>query len=255
MKRVNYDEVSKTYDSRYQSGVVKEIEDEIRALAIGISVKSVLYVGCGSGAYFEVFENDVSSYGLDYSAGMLSKARERKSSALLVRGTALQVPFVSSVFDLVTCIHAIHHFEDKIAFIKEAKRVLRRGSALAVINMDPHMGNDKWYVYKYFPETYKMDLIRYPSGDQIIGWMNQAGFVKSETRLIHRFLFSYHGREIFKDSIFSRQGSSQFSLLSDKQWDKGVGKIMNEIGEAEVNNKEAVFEMGVSIYMNIGYRV
>jgi hypothetical protein len=121
--------------------------------------------------------------------------------------------------------------------------------------MDPHKGNDKWYVYKYFPETYKLDLDRYPSGDQIIGWMNQAGFVKSETRLVHRFLFSYQGREIFKDPVFSRQGSSQFSLLSDKQWDKGRGKMVEEIEEAEAINKEVVFDMDVSIYMNIGYRV
>ena len=123
MKRVNYDEVSKTYDSRYQGGLVEGIEKVIRELALRIPVRSVLEVGCGTGAYLELFESDVSSYGLDNSVGMLSKAREREGSSALVRGAALRIPFSSSVFDLVTCIHAIHHFGDKNAFIKEENRV------------------------------------------------------------------------------------------------------------------------------------
>ena len=42
-------------------------------------------------------------------------------------------------------------------------------------------------------------------------------------------------------------------MLSDKQWDKGVGRIVKEIEEAEAKGKEIVFDMDVSIYMNIGY--
>jgi ubiquinone/menaquinone biosynthesis C-methylase UbiE len=113
MKQVNYDEVSKTYDSRYKNGLVEGIEAAITDLVLNMPIKSVLDVGCGSGAYLEAFNKSVSSYGLDNSASMLSKARERKSSAVLVRGTALRIPFVSSIFDLVTCIHAIHHFETR----------------------------------------------------------------------------------------------------------------------------------------------
>ena len=253
MKRVNYDEVSKTYDSRYQGGLVEGIEKAIRELALRIPVRSILDVGCGTGAYLELFKNDILSFGLDNSAGMLSKAKERNCSAAFVRGTSLHLPFLSSVFDLVTCIHTIHHFDDKMAFIEEAKRVLQRDSALAIINMNPHKSQDKWYVYKYFPETFKMDLNRYPSRDKIRKWMNQAGFAKCENSLVHRFIYDYEGREIFDDPVFSRQGSSQFSLLSDKQWDKGVGRIMKEIEESEANGKKAVFEMDVTIYMNIGY--
>ena len=75
MKHVNYDEVSKTYDGRYKSGIVDGVEKAIRDLALSIPVKYALEVGCGTGAYLELFEKDVSTYGLDYSDGMLSKAR------------------------------------------------------------------------------------------------------------------------------------------------------------------------------------
>lgn len=253
MKPVDYDEVSKTYDGRYRSGSVKGIEDAVRDLALIVKAKSALEVGCGTGAYLDLFKTSVSSYGLDSSAGMLAKAKERACSAALVRGTALCIPFSSSVFDLVTCIHALHHFDDKPSFVREVKRILRPGGALGVINMDPHKGQDKWYAYEYFPETYEMDLKRYPSGPRVIGWMSQAGFVRCETRPIHRFLFHYRGREIFDDPVFHRQGSSQYSLLSDRQWEEGVGRMMKAIEEAEAKGKDVVFEMDVAIYMSIGY--
>lgn len=253
MKQVDYDEVSKTYDGRYRSGSVKGIEDALRDLTLRTGVQSVLEVGCGTGVYLVLFEKGVSSYGLDSSAGMLAKARERGCSAALVRGSALTLPFQSAVLDLVTCIHAIHHFDDKIAFVREAKRVLRPGGALAVISMDPHKRQDRWYAYEYFPGTYEMDLKRYPSGERVLGWMSQAGFVKCETRPIHRFLFHYQGREIFDDPVFHRQGSSQFSLLLDREWDKGVGRMMKAIEESEAKGEEVVFEMDVAIHMSMGY--
>ena len=253
MKKVNYDQVSKSYDSRYRTGLVEGIEKAISDLVLKIQVKSVLDVGCGTGAYLEIFKNDILSYGLDNSIGMLSKAMERMVSAAFIKGTSHRLPFLSSVFDLVTCIHALHHFDHKLAFLKEAKRVLRSDSALAIISMDPHRGKDKWYVYKYFPEIPNMDLDRYPSSEEIIEWLGQAGFINCKNIPVHRFLFSYQGREIFDDPVFSRQGSSQFSLLSDKQWDRGVVRIKKEIEEAEEKGREVVFEMDVSIYMNIGY--
>lgn len=253
MKHVDYDEVSKTYDSRYKYGIVEGVEKAVRDLALRIPVTSVLEVGCGTGAYLGLFEKDVSIYGLDYSAGMLSKARERNASAALTRGTAFHIPFASSAFDLVTCIHANHFFDDNRAFIKEAKRVLRRDSALAIINMDPHTDQDKWYLYKYFPDTFNMDINRYPSGNQVLGWMDQAGFIKCECYPVHRFVNSYQGREIYDDPIFYRHGTSQLSLLSEKQWEKGVSMIKNKIDEAESKGRKVAFEVDITLYMSVGY--
>ena len=131
--------------------------------------------------------------GLDYSAGMLDKARQRDGALGLLRGSATQLPFRENVFDFVFCVHALHHFDDPPAFIHEAHRMIRRGGALAVIGMDPRTEQDRRYLYDFFAGTYETDLDRYPSGDMILRWMKESGFVRCERRLAARIEHDFTG--------------------------------------------------------------
>ena len=99
MKNVNYDEVSKTYDRRYQNGIVGGIDRAIRDLIPIIPVKSVLEVGCGTGAFLELFDSEVSSYGLDFSTGMLLKAKDRKIALFVTHATPPGAPFLEPLLD------------------------------------------------------------------------------------------------------------------------------------------------------------
>jgi len=68
--------------------------------------------------------------GLDASRAMLNQRRTSNAVAY-VQGSAEELPFRDGSFDLVTVALALHWF-DRVAFLKEAYRVLRRSSWLVV---------------------------------------------------------------------------------------------------------------------------
>jgi ubiquinone/menaquinone biosynthesis C-methylase UbiE len=75
--------------------------------------------------------------GLDVSAAMLRKARERARAAGLANlvfetGAAESLPFPPDGFDGVLCRLAAHHFLSAPKFVAEAYRVLRPGGRLLV---------------------------------------------------------------------------------------------------------------------------
>ncbi len=131
--------------------------------------------------------------GLDLSSGMLAQARSRSGGFALVQAVAWQLPFPSSSFDLIFCVHAFHHFGDQPGFIQRAYRLLRPGGALAIIGMDPHSGRDRYYIYDYFEGTRETDLQRFAPSASIADWMSSAGFSRVErstadwiSRFLHR---------------------------------------------------------------------
>lgn len=168
MRCVDYNGVSASYDKRYSLGGPAGIATSLHELACRVRGQRMLEVGCGTGYWLTRMRGYSVRCGLDYSTGMLDKARQRDKSLDLVRGTASHLPFDGATFDLVFCVHALHHFDDPPIFIREARRVLGHNGALAVIGMDPQTEQDRWYLYDYFPGTREADLTRYPSGEAVL---------------------------------------------------------------------------------------
>jgi ubiquinone/menaquinone biosynthesis C-methylase UbiE len=65
------------------------------------------------------------------------------------------------------CINTLHHFEDKLAFMREARRVLRDDGRLMTIGLDPHSGVDRWFIYDCFEPVRDLDRQRYTPTGQI----------------------------------------------------------------------------------------
>lgn len=253
MKRVKYNEVSAIYDQRYRSGSPVGIAESLRELACKVEAHRVLEVGCGTGHWLTLMQNYEIRCGLDYSAGMLDKAKQRDESLRLVRGTATQLPFREGVFDFVFCVHALHHFDDPLAFVYEARRVLRTGGVLATIGMDPQTEQDRWYLYDYFPGTYETDLARYPSRDMILHWMKEAGFVGCERRIAARIEHDFIGREVLSDPVLQKNGTSQLSLLTEDAFVNGMARIREALQLAERRGEEIVFPTHITLPIVFGF--
>jgi SAM-dependent methyltransferase len=253
MKRVSYDQVSAVYDQRYRSGGPVGIAESLRELACKVKAHRVLEVGCGTGHWLALMQNREIRCGLDYSARMLDKARRRDEFLRLIRGTATQLPFSQDVFDLVFCVHALHHFDDPPAFVHEARCVLRPGGALASIGMDPQTEQDRWYLYDYFPGTYETDLARYPSGDMILHWMKEAGFVGCERRIAARIEHDFTGRQVLSDPILQKNGTSQLSLLTEDAFLDGMARIREALQLAERRGEEIAFPTHIALPIVVGF--
>ncbi|MGD0707049.1 MAG: methyltransferase domain-containing protein [Anaerolineaceae bacterium] len=253
MKRVNYNEVARVYDQRYSTNRLVGIEDCLQTWTRQVKARRVLEVGCGTGHWLTSLRECDFRCGLDYSAGMLGKARQKDGALRLVQGTAMQSPFGSDAFDLVFCINAIHHFPDPAVFIQEARRILKKGGLLTIIGMDPLTEPDRWYLYDYFPGTCETDRGRYPSGKMIQQWMKEAGFQTSERQPAGHINHDFVGREVLDDPILQKNGTSQLALLTDDAFQAGMARIMEAVQLAESCGEQIVFPTHIALPAVIGY--
>ncbi|MET0152606.1 MAG: methyltransferase domain-containing protein [Candidatus Binatia bacterium] len=250
-RNVDYDQVAPTYDERFayyagaREGVgaalvnlIREVDAE-RALDVGYWLRILGSLGC-------------PVYGLDFSLGMLRRARAA-GVANLIRGNAAALPFSGPMLDLTFCVNALHHFADAALFIREARSLLRPGGALAVVGMNPHEGRDRWYLYEYFAGTRELDLERYPSPGTITNWMIDAGFDAVRWHVVERLRDNRVGREILDEPMLQKNATSQLSLLTDEQYSAGIARIRAAVAKAEAIREEVVFSVDISLHMVAGF--
>jgi SAM-dependent methyltransferase len=250
---VNYDQLAPTYDQRYTVGRFEGIATALRSLAQDVSAARILEVGCGTGRWLaELLPVAREIYGIDLSPGMLQQARQRLESLTLICGHASYLPFPASVFDLIFCVNAFHHFPQPRDFISEARRLLRPGGALAIIGMDPHAGRDRWYLYDYFVGTDETDLRRFPSGGAVLDWMIAAGFARVDWRVVEHIRGQHVGRAVLEDPILQKHGTSQLALLTDEAYTTGMSRIRTALDEADATGKTLEFPVDLSLTMVAG---
>lgn len=97
----------------------------------------VLDIGCGPGAAVRAVAGTVErAVGVDASLKMVEIARRRSASlsnAEFFVGSAEALPFPAATFTSVWTIQSWHHWNDSLAGLTEAARVLEPGGIFAVI--------------------------------------------------------------------------------------------------------------------------
>ena len=184
-RSVDYNRIAETFDRRYEENDYSGVEAALMAFAGEQVDQRVLEVGCGTGHWLRsCHDRGTRVAGLDVSARMLACAKRHAPGAILAQGSAERLPWTGASFGRLFCINAFHHFHHKVAFLTEARRVLRPGGLIMTIGLDPHTGLDQWYIYEYFDNVLEIDRHRYPASGQIREWMRAIGFVACVTREI-----------------------------------------------------------------------
>lgn len=136
----------------------RQIRNEALADMIGESAGKnnplrILEVGCGTGmtlTYLASLPANHELHGLDFSATMLSQARQKTRKLdnpyRLAQGDSFGLPFRGNVFDVVYSTRFIHQFrhDDKKRIYQEMLRVLKQGGLL--IN-EFYSRHSKWLLY------------------------------------------------------------------------------------------------------------
>ena len=86
--------------------------------------RTILDVGCGSGATLKVLEDYGYTIGLDPYASAIALSKQRGLTRLVV-GDATRLPYPAESFDLVTALDVMEHIEDDVAALGEVHRVLK----------------------------------------------------------------------------------------------------------------------------------
>ncbi len=249
--RVDYDQLAPTYEDRYKVGSLQGIADALLNLVDRCQPHRVLEVGCGTGHWLRELRPHLAAlYGIDASFGML-KAGD-PGSANLAAALANSLPFRSHTFDLIFCVNAVHHFDDKHGFVNQVAELLRRPGALSIAGIDPRLIR-KWYFYEYFEGTHERDLRRFPATGDIVDWMAGAGFDAIEYRVVEKRTVSLVGRSVFSDPFLKKNSNSQLALLTDAEYAVGLQRIEDAIVEAEKQGRGIHFVSELQFFMITGF--
>jgi ubiquinone/menaquinone biosynthesis C-methylase UbiE len=252
-QRVDYDRLADVYESRYLRNDYSGVEQALGAFVEGARGRGhrVLEVGCGGGHWLRwLAEAKVNVFGMDPAAGMLRVARSAVGPHHLMRGRAEALPVAGASCSRLFCVNAFHHFEDPVAFLREARRVLSVGSALMIVGLDPHTGQDDWWVYEYFPEALIADRKRYLSAGRIRELMVTSGFDRCETRMIQHKPREMTVSEASQGGFLNRTDKSQLMVISDSEFEAGVRRI-HEADAA--SNGASILRSNLRLYGTTGW--
>lgn len=91
----------------------------------------MLDIGCGDGALCQcIIDRYENIHGIDHSDIALRRARENGVSTTRVDLNKGSLPFLSQVFDMVTCLDVIEHVFDPVKLVKEIHRILKSNGIL-----------------------------------------------------------------------------------------------------------------------------
>ena len=160
---------------------------------------AVIDLACGTGDLcLELAEQGLAPIGVDLSFGMLAAAR---TTAPLVHGDALRLPFPDGSAAGVTCGFALRNFEALPPFFAELARIVRPGGRIALLEVaEPpnrvlRFGHGLYFgkvvplvggllsdpaAYRYLPRS----VAYLPDPAVMLSQLADAGFVAVDRRLL-----------------------------------------------------------------------
>jgi len=159
----------------------------------------VVDLACGTGDLCrELARQGYRPVGVDRSAGMLAAQR---TTAPLVRGDALRLPFPNNSTDGIVCGFALRNFASLKPFLGECARVLRPGGRVALLEVaEPENAVLRWGHGLYFGNVVPLvggllsdrDAYQYlpksvaylPPPNRMVAMMSEAGFGSASRRAL-----------------------------------------------------------------------
>lgn len=136
--RQSYDRLAPIYDRRWQSYEEATLQTVITALECQ-GADRLLDIACGTGELERLLLAhwpQLWFVGVDLSRGMLQQAVGKGTSPQVfwLQAEAGRLPLGDGSFDWVVCANSFHYFRQPIAALREARRVLRPGGRLVLVD-------------------------------------------------------------------------------------------------------------------------
>lgn len=145
--------------------------------------ESVLDAGTGTGTGARLAAGGGRRVvGVDAAAGMLALARVSTPDVELIGADFTNLPFADAAFDVVLSVHALLFAADRVAVLKEWRRVTRSGGRLSLSVPGPTSTTPQ----SVFGEVHARYGVAgrsddYPGRLELSGWAERAGWANVET--------------------------------------------------------------------------
>ena len=146
-----YDRIGVGYDTTRQADpyLLSRLIHHLQAREGG----RYLDIGSGTGNYtIAMHQAGVPICGLELSATMLARAKEKCAAIAWHNGRAEAIPFATCSFDGATCTFVHHHMMDPVAAFTEVCRVLRPQARFVILNSTVEQMRHYW-LNEYFPRA------------------------------------------------------------------------------------------------------
>jgi ubiquinone/menaquinone biosynthesis C-methylase UbiE len=135
-----YTDWSATYDQ--DRNLTRDLDEFVTRETLGhLRSNSALEIGCGTGKNTALLAQlSQHVYAMDFSAGMIEKAREKLSFdnvSFMVADITQPWHFAEQSFDLIVCNLVLEHIADLSFVFAEASRVLREDGRFFVSELHP----------------------------------------------------------------------------------------------------------------------
>lgn len=185
----------------------------------------VLEVGCGTGNYSASIAQAVGCHcwGVEPSAGMLSQARAQCPNIHWLAGRAEKLDLPDQSFNLVFSVDVIHHVANRLAYFREAYRVLQPGGRFCTVTDSTEIIRQRRPLSVYFPETVAVDIGRYPSLAELRGMLVETGFTQLQEQTVE-FVYAISDLRPYREKTFSC-----LHLISSAAFEKGLREMEREV--------------------------
>jgi SAM-dependent methyltransferase len=242
-------DVDTTAARAYESALVPGLFGPWSEAAVGwleISEgEHILDIACGAGAATRPAAKRAGpsgrAVGVDNDAGMIALAR---STSVQAGGSALewhcasvqQLPFDGHSFDGALCIQGLQFFPDRIAALREIRRVLKpEGRLLALVWCSLERCKGFWAMVRAL-ERRGIDTTAshkpYSLGPEgaLTDMLRQAGFTRSDIT-VERKLAQFRSAEAFIDSVARGGPASRLTLakVPSHDWPAFVAEVSAEL--------------------------
>ncbi|HRV94612.1 MAG TPA: methyltransferase domain-containing protein [Anaerolineae bacterium] len=226
MPTVNYNKISHIYDDVRQADI--ELITHFLAELDLNDAATILDIGCGTGNHTDLLQKVTHShvYGIEPSAGMLSRARQKNRHVVFQSGDAAHIPFDDDYFDFVYMTDVIHHVPDINSMFAEIKRVLKTNGNVCIVTQSHHQIEQRPIV-QFFPGTASVDKARYPDIDQIVAQAAAQSLKFIKTTVLYENQAIELGPEFLE--LVKKKGYSMLHLIADEEYDEGVKRLETEL--------------------------
>ncbi|MDD4307847.1 MAG: methyltransferase domain-containing protein [Thermoplasmata archaeon] len=218
-QKTDYDAASREFDSL--RGKTASDEYWTDALTRSGHIRSgarILDIGCGTGRHSIALERaGAEVFGLDYSAGMLSRANT-KTRGCWAQADAAGLPVGGEKFDLAMMILGLQHVDDESLAISEARRALKPGGRILIATVSN--ARIRRNITGLFPGLAKLDLDRFMPVPELKWHLRNCGFTE-----ISQYVMRTPKKTETVDALverFRRRYISTLALVPEKDFERNL---------------------------------